>query len=184
MSQNFDDIWFTYKARIAAEFRLKTNDIQSQILLVWYAIASSVMAVVGLRNSEFLGPNTDLYSAILSIVLLAISMLIAVRDYKGRAIAMRTNHIELKLLHDELEAGVVALTDKPKLYSKLLLGCENHSSYDYRYFRIFAATSKPATVMDFIAVFIHFSMRWTFISVLYAFPVFLICWNFFKTASQ
>ena len=65
-----DDIWFTYKSRIAAEVRLKNNDLHSQILLVWYAIASSAAAVVALRHERFAGPNTDIYTAILSIALL------------------------------------------------------------------------------------------------------------------
>lgn len=155
MSQNFNDIWFTYKARIAAELRLKNNDIQSQVLLVWYAIASSVIGIVGLRYKDFLGPDTDLYTAILSIVLLVISMLITARDYRGRAISMRTNHIALKLLYDELSVGNLTPQQKPQLYSKLLSECENHSSYDDRYFRIFANTSRPPSFYEFFVEFIQ-----------------------------
>ena len=84
--QNFDDVWFTYKARIAAELRLKNNDIQSQILLVWYALVSSAASIVAVRYEKFAGPDTDIYTAILSVALLVISMLVANRDYRGRAL--------------------------------------------------------------------------------------------------
>lgn len=133
----FNDIWFTYKARIAAEVRLKNNDLHSQILLVWYAIVSSAAGIVALRYPNFAGPNTDIYTAVLSVALLSISMLVASRDYRGRALQMRANHIALKRYYEELKTGIADPKNKPENYSKLLLECENHSSYDDRYFRVF-----------------------------------------------
>lgn len=183
MSQNFNDVWFTYKARIAAELRLKNNDVQSQVLLIWYAIASSVIAIIGLKFNNFLGPNTDLYTAILSIFLLAISMLITARDYRGRAISMRSNHIALKLLYDELVIGNLTPQQKPKPYSKLLSECENHSSYDDRYFRIFANTSRKPSFYEFVVAFIQISLRWLFIFCLYTLPILIVCLNFPKAVA-
>lgn len=183
MSQNFNDVWFTCKARIAAELRLKNNDIQSQILLVWYAIASSVIAIIGLRYKDFLGPNTDLYTTILSIILLAISMLITARDYRGRAISMRSNHIALKLLYDELTIGNLTPRKKPQLYSKLLSECENHSSYDDRYFRVFANTSRPPSFYELVVEFIQILLRWLSIFFLYALPILIVYLNFFKATN-
>jgi hypothetical protein len=52
--QKFDDVWFTYKARIEAEVRLKNSDFYSQILLVWYAFLSSAASVLVLRHEKFL----------------------------------------------------------------------------------------------------------------------------------
>lgn len=134
--QNFDDVWFTFKARVAAELRLKNNDIHSQILLVWYAIVSSAASIVAIRYEKFAGPNTDIYTAILSVALLAVSMLVANRDYRGRALQLRANHIALKRLYDDLQQGLVSASEKPTRYTQLLAECENHSSYDDRYFRV------------------------------------------------
>jgi len=174
-----DDIWFTYKSRIAAEARLKNNDLHSQILLVWYAIVSSAAAVVALRYGKFAGPDTDLYAAILSIALLGISLLVASRDYRGRALQMRANHISLKRLYEELNAGIIPADKKPELYSKLLSECENHTPYDYRHFRIFhAATinSHKPTKIDYLLFFPPYIARIGGFLVLYLLP-FLAFWS-------
>jgi hypothetical protein len=118
--QQFDDIWFTYKARIAAEVRLRNNDLHSQVLLIWYAVLSTAGSIVAIRHEKFLGPDTDISMAVLSVGLLAISMLVASRDFKGRALMMRANHLALKTLFDELKAGTVPATEKPPRYAKLL----------------------------------------------------------------
>ncbi|WP_353889011.1 SLATT domain-containing protein [Delftia tsuruhatensis] len=174
MSQQFNDIWFTFKARIAAELRLKNNDVHSQILLIWYAIASSIVAIVSLKYKDPLGQDTDLYTTILSVALLSLSLLVATRDYRGRALSMRSNHITLKLLYDDLMAGNLTPAEKPKLYSKLLLECENHSSYDDRYFRLFAQTTRPLSIQEFFIVFFQIAARWLFIATLYFSPIALI----------
>ncbi|WP_082818108.1 SLATT domain-containing protein [Variovorax boronicumulans] len=152
------DIWFTYKSRIAAEVRLKNNDLHSQILLVWYAIVSSAAAVVALRYEKFAGPNTDIYTTILSIALLGISLLVASRDYRGRALQMRANHISLKRLYEELNSGTIPADKKPELYSKLLLECENHTPYDYRHFRIFNSSILSSHKPTKIDYFLFFSL--------------------------
>ncbi|MBG6070265.1 hypothetical protein IWX87_000005 [Polaromonas sp. CG_9.7] len=159
---------------------MKNNDIHSQVLLVWYAIAALVIAIVGLKYKDFLGPDTDLYTATLSIVLLIISMLITARDYRGRAISMRTNHIALKLLYDELNIGNITPQEKPKIYSKLLSECENHSSYDDRYFRIFSPTSRIPSYYEKIVEFIEISIRWLCIFILYFLPILIVILNFHK----
>ncbi len=180
MSQNYDDVWFTCKARIAAELRLKNNDTQSQFLLIWYALFSSVIAVIGLRSKDFLGSHTDLYTTILSIVLLAISMWVSVKDFRGRAIAMRKNHIALKLLIDDLNQNNVTAQQKPKKYSELLVECENHLSYDDKYFRFFAKTSRGMNGLDYISLLFQFLIRWAFILGLYLLPLLIVILNFKK----
>ena len=177
--QNFDDVWFTYKARIAAELRLKNNDIQSQILLVWYALVSSAASIVAVRYEKFAGPDTDIYTAILSVALLVISMLVANRDYRGRALQLRANHIALKKLHDDLKSGAVSAADKPAAYSKLLAECENHSSYDDRYFRVLngdGLTTRRPTIADYFFMSVVCLFRVISLVLLYILPftVFLI----------
>ncbi|CAM3682176.1 SLATT domain-containing protein [Polaromonas hydrogenivorans] len=170
----FDDIWFTFKARIAAELRLKNNDLHSQILLVWYAIVSSTANIVALRYGKFAGPDTDIYTAVLSVALLAISMLVSSRDYRGRALQLRTNHIALKLFYDELQAGTISAVDKPKIYSRLLSECENHSSYDDRYFRIFnraGLEGRFPTKLDWFFMLIMCGGRISGVLILYLLPL-------------
>ena len=115
----FDDVWYTYKARIAAELRLKNNDIHSQLILIWYAMASTAAAIVAVRFEKFAGANTDIYMAVLSVAILVMSLLVANRDYRGRAMSMRANHIALKRFHDELIAGTIPPAQKPLQYAKL-----------------------------------------------------------------
>jgi hypothetical protein len=170
----FDDIWFTYKSRIGAEIRLRNNDLHSQFLLVWYAVLSAAGAIVVIRHEKFLGADTDILLAILSVALLAISMFVATRDFRGRALMMRTNHLSLKCLYDELRSGAIPATDKPQRYERLLQECENHSPYDDRYFRVLnrrGLTTRIPTSQDWILVGLHLAMRFVGIGVLYLLPL-------------
>jgi hypothetical protein len=172
--RTFDDIWFTFKSRIAAEQRLKNYDFHSQLLLVWYAIISSTASLYALRHEKFAGADTDIYMAVLSVALLVISLFVSTRDFRGRAMQMRANHIALKCLHDELVAGTVKPEKKPALYSKLLLECENHTSYDDRYFRVFnkaGLTSRPPTRFDYVFVVGICALKSVFYLALYLLPI-------------
>ena len=181
--QNFDDVWFTYKARVAAELRLKNNDVHSQILLVWYALVSSAASIVAVRYEKFAGPDTDIYTAILSVALLVISMLVANRDYRGRALQLRANHIALKKLHDDLKGGLVSGAEKPAIYSRLLAECENHSSYDDRYFRVLngsGLTTRVPTFSDYIFMLAVCLFRIFSLVVLYILPFTVFCFQSVK----
>ncbi|MDB5956840.1 SLATT domain-containing protein [Ramlibacter sp.] len=170
----FDDIWFTYKARIAAEVRLRNDDLHSQVLLVWYAVLSTAGSIIAVRHEKFLGPDTDISLAILSVGLLAISMLVASRDFKGRALMMRANHLALKTLYDELKAGTVPATEKPSRYAKLLQECENHTSYDDRHFRVLnrtGLTSRMPSTSDYLLFGLHWSLRVAAFGVVYLLPL-------------
>lgn len=175
---SFDDVWFTCKARIAAELRLKNDDVHSQILLVWYAVVSTCAGIVALRYPGFAGPNTDIFTAILSVALLAISILVSNRDYRGRALEMRANHIALKRFYDELCIGSIDVKRKPEIYAKLLSECENHSSYDDRYFRIInraVLKSRIPSKFDWCLMLIVWFGRVAGVSFFYLLP-FLLFW--------
>ena len=175
--QKFDDVWFTYKARIEAEVRLKNSDFYSQILLVWYATLSSAASIVVLRHEKFLGSNTDVYAAVLSIAVLAVSMFVATRDFRGRALQMRANHIALKRFFDELKAGTINEISKPELYAKYLLECENHSTYDDRYFRVFNShglTNRKPTKFEHFYVWSMCSLRCLSFAVFFLLPLSVI----------
>jgi hypothetical protein len=176
--QNFDDVWFTFKARIAAELRLKNNYLHSQVLLIWYAIASSAAGIVALRHEKFAGPDTDIFTAVLSVALLAISIFVGSQDYRGRSLQLRANHIALKRFHDELKGGIISADNKPEIYSNLLSECENHSSYDDRYFRVFnrvGLTSRCPTKLDWFFMLSMCCGRVTGVLILYLLP-FSVLW--------
>lgn len=101
-----DSVWFTYKARIQAHKRLEWLDFHSQLLLVWYAILSTALGVLTIRHSTILGPDTDIMATILSVALLGISLAVANRDFRGRAMLMRTNYLELQKLHRGIPEGL------------------------------------------------------------------------------
>lgn len=174
---SFDDIWFTSRARISAEIRLKNNDFHSQMLLIWYAIASAASGIIAIRYPIFAGRDTDIYIAILSVALLTMSLLVATRDYRGRAMKMRTNHIALKFLYDSLQNGVIDQKEKPRLYSDLLGDCENHSTYDDRYFRVFNRKGLKTRIPkwdDFLLMWLMLITRLAATLVLYAIPIILL----------
>lgn len=173
-----DKLWFTYKARIEAEARLRNNDLHSQVLLVWYAVVSAVFSIVAIRYPTFLGKDTDIISAILSVALLAISMLVANRDYRGRARAMQSNYISIKNLYEELRSSASGDSNEfAKRYSDLLDAIENHTPYDDRYSRVFhgdGLTTRRPTCREKILLFSHLTFRVGVAAVLYLAPISLL----------
>lgn len=141
-----DNIWFTYKARIKAHERLEWMDFHSQYLLVWYALLSAVLAIITTRYPSLLGKDTDILSATLSIGLLAISLSVANRDFRGRAMLMRGNYQELHKLHRTVKSDELTHAELES-YSELLRDCENHRSIDDILARVFATnlTSRRPT---------------------------------------
>lgn len=143
-------VWFTYKARIQAHHRLEWLNMHSQLLLVWYAILGAVLSVVVIRYPALFGKNTDILSAVLSIALLGVSLSVANRDFRGRAMEMRKNYLALQKLYDLMKfksSGEVNETDVIK-YHELLNEVENHSDMDDKIFRVKHAaelnTRKPS----------------------------------------
>lgn len=122
-----DNIWFTYKARIRAHKRLEWLQFHSQSLLVWYAFLGAALSVVTVRNPDAFGTDTDVLAAILSIALLALSLLVANRDFRGRAIVMRKNYLDLQKLYNSTRTEPSLDHDQ---YDRLLRECENHREID------------------------------------------------------
>ena len=171
-------LWFTYKAMIEAEARLRNNDLHSQVLLVWYAVVSAVFSIIAIRYPMFLGKDTDVISSILSVALLAISMLVASRDYRGRASAMQSNYIAIKKLYEEFKHDTNASQETvTRQYAALLNSIENHTPYDDRYARVFhgdkLTTRIPSNSEKFL-LFLHLAFRLGTALVLYAAPVSLL----------
>lgn len=173
-----DKIWYTYKARIRTSERLDYNNAHSQYLLVWYALVTAALSIITIRFPETLGPNTDISSAIMSVALLVISLLVANVDYRGRAIEMRKNYLELQHLYNTIlsHASLQSPTaEMLKEYNDLLSDCENHLSLDDKYWRVMVpkhtALTRPASILDIIDTYIYIVIRITLLFLLFALPL-------------
>jgi hypothetical protein len=172
-----DNIWFTYKARIQAHERLESNDLHSQFLLVWYALLSTILAVVTVRHEKILGPDTDIFSTSLSVVLLTVSLLVTSRDYRGRAIEMCRNYREIHALYKLVVLNqAIHATDLAR-YEELLNSVENHTEMDDMRFRVKnkgTLSSRTPTWLEITKVFAHTSLRIAILASLYAGPIVVI----------
>lgn len=167
-----DNVWFTYKARIKAQERLEWMDFHSQNLLVWYAILSAVVATLTIRYPNLLGKDTDLLTTVLSVFLLAISLSVANRDFRGRAMLMRRNYQRLHKLYNTMSMAS-ASPEEIETYGNLLRDCENHKSIDDILARIGATalTSREPSLKEFAIGYGSLIRRYTLTGLLYIAPV-------------
>ncbi|MBT1119030.1 SLATT domain-containing protein [Stutzerimonas nitrititolerans] len=172
-----DKVWFTFKARIQAHKRLEWLDFHSQTLLVWYAILSTVLCVLTIRYPHILGPDTDVMATVLSVALLGVSLAVTNRDFRGRAMAMRNNYLQLQNLYNVLvaeeAAGNPPTPTQISQYADLLAECENHREVDDRIARVFAnnLSSRHPTVFENTYAFYWLSSRLIMTTALYALPL-------------
>ncbi|MHC1481722.1 SLATT domain-containing protein [Frateuria aurantia] len=168
-----DNVWFTYKARIQAHKRLEWLDFHSQMLLVWYAILSTILGVVVIRYTDVLGPNTDIMATVLSVALLGVSLAVTNRDFRGRAMAMRRNYLQLQKLYNELSAGAPPTLDQTNRYNDLLAESENHNEIDDRVARVFSSSlsSRQPTWFESISAIYWLGLRFLLTALLYALPL-------------
>ncbi|WP_155293316.1 SLATT domain-containing protein [Comamonas testosteroni] len=169
-----DKIWFTYKSRIAAENRLKSNDFHSQSLLVWYALVSAVGSIASIQDSNYLGTSTSFLSSIMAVALLVLSLWVTNQDWRGRAIKMRENHLELLYLYNLLKENRIEYTAAAEKYHKLLSQCENHKTYDLNFFKVFdsdAGLSTPATCYVIFSTSVVRIFRFLVWAILYGVPL-------------
>ncbi|WP_082629575.1 SLATT domain-containing protein [Pseudomonas paralactis] len=168
-----DNVWFTYKARIQAHKRLEWLDLHSQLLLVWYAILSSALAVISIKHPKALGDDTDVMAAILSVALLGVSLSVSNRDFRGRAIQMRRNYLGLHQLYRSISKDASLTSEQSSRYDELLDETENHREIDDRIARILAPqlTSRHPTVFESIHVLFWLVSRLIITIALYAAPI-------------
>lgn len=168
-----DNIWFTFKARIQAHKRLEWLDLHSQCLLVWYAVLSSVLGIITIRFPQALGENTDIYAAILAVALLSVSLAVANRDFRGRALQMRANYLALQSLYREITASNCVSSQNIAKYEELLADCENHETIDDRIARCFATNlqTRIPTKLDQFHTWFWLVSRAVVTMALYATPI-------------
>lgn len=169
-----DKLWFTFKARIRAFERLNSNNFHSQLMLVWYALVSAVLSVIVIRHQTYLGSDTDIISAALSIALLVLSLLVTNLDFKGRALAFRQSYLDIQGLYHDLtfnDAPAKAPTDIIKRYQEILNESENHLEIDDKYFRVFTkGTTRPASNREVFEVYMYLAVRFMVFLILYIAP--------------
>lgn len=177
-----DKVWFTYKARIQAHHRLEWMDTHSQFLLVWYAILGAALAVVTIRYPTVLGCNTDIFGAVLSITLLGVSLSVANRDFRGRAMHMRKNYLALQHLHNVMSSRVSVTEEDINEYDDLLNEAENHNEMDDKTFRVRNSSQlksrKPET-MEYIQVYGFLIIKIIVLVFLYLIPL-IVAWCLYE----
>ncbi|WP_186130427.1 SLATT domain-containing protein [Burkholderia gladioli] len=171
-----DKIWFTYKARIRTHERLARNDFHSQTLLVWYAFSGAVLGIVAVRFPQVLGKNTDIISAVFSVALLAVSMLVTGRDFRGRSLEMQRNYLALQALYNKAKSTPPAISDDDLRleYEHLLDSAENHTGIDDICARVFGAgelTSRIPTRREEAQACGYMALRFFVLFLFYCLPI-------------
>lgn len=166
-SELANNIWFTRKAWINAEDRLLKNDFHTQLLMVVYASYTSCLSVVLLKyeprpiDKSFI----DTSLAVLSIVLLALSLYLNTKSFKDRAARFKSGYHDLQSIEDRLKslAGQPATQEGEhefamlaEHYNKTLRDVENHAELDDIRSRVLAGTrlsSRHLTRQDYVRYF-------------------------------
>jgi len=180
-----DKVWFTYKARIQAHHRLEWMDTHSQFLLVWYAVLGAVLAIVVIRYPTLLGRDTDIFGAVLSITLLGVSLSVANRDFRGRAMNMRKNYLALQHLYNEMAFRGVVREDIIK-YGELLNEVENHKEMDDKISRVKNSSqlnSRKPRCVEYLQVYIYFVAKYIILAFSYLSP-FIVAWYLLRVVQH
>jgi hypothetical protein len=177
-----DSIWFTRAARIHAEARLLGNDFHAHMLLVLYSIYSIALSVVLMQFAIVENAFSAVFSVVLSVALLSLSLSIGGRSFKERAAAFKKNYIVLHRLHlglKKIDYEVDALRKEKLLeetqhqYIAALQDAENHTGMDDKCARFCASrlTTRKLTGWEYLTVFAYYFSKFSFLTILYAGPV-------------
>lgn len=114
----------------------------------------------------------------MSVALLVISLLITNTDYRGRALQMRKNYLDLQhfynslLLQNTLSDPTKEMIDQ---YAEFLYDIENHLSVDDKYWRAMAPQtaklSRPASEKEICDVKSYIFIRNFYFFTLYTLPL-------------
>lgn len=189
-----ENVWFTRKAWINAEDRLLRNDFHTQLLLVVYAAYTSCLSVVLLKYE----PNPydksliDTSLAVLSIILLALSLYLNTKSFKDRAARFKTGYHDLHLIERSLRALALQpssaqvdseYTGLSVQYDKALREVETHSELDDIHARITAGEGLKSRMVTKADKCRYYWWRiWRFGSLILAYvaPAAGVLWYVFK----
>ena len=146
-----DKIWITRKSRIYTEKRLLYANNFSNILVVWY---SSFVALMTIWNLQYPDEKLNIILVIGSIAVLVASVVLASQKFTERSLAIKHCYIKLDELYSKTkkaegnnnESHIIELE---KEYSEILESVENHSDYDYLYFRFEIRNNQNTTLPAF-----------------------------------
>lgn len=177
-------VWFTRKAWINAENRLLKNDFHTQLLMVVYAAYTSCLSVVLLKYEPSPADKNFIDSslAVLSIVLLALSLYLNTKSFKDRAARFKSGYHDLQSIEDHLKSlagkqeGPGSEQEFMKLtndYNKILRDVENHSELDDIRARVLGRarlSSRHPTSQDYIRYYWWRTWRLVGLTIAYAAP--------------
>lgn len=133
-------IWITKKCRIVASERLEKAELYAQFIFVYYSVILVSLSIWNLFP-EHSTSALSLISVIASIGLLCISLFINSRNYKNRAIALKSCYVKLGGLYSKLQilsSDILEMDVRKQSflniennYLELLNNVENHSEFDY-----------------------------------------------------
>lgn len=186
--------WFTRKAWIHAEKRLLGNEYHTQLLMVAYAAYTTCLSVVLLvfeptpSDKKFI----DTSLAVLSIILLALSLYLNSKSFKDRAARFKIGYHDLQHIESKLHSLLAQpndsnLTDQydklAELYNKSLRDVENHDELDDIRSRIAAGsglTSRHPSRFEIFRYYWWICWRTTALTFLYLTPLLAVIWFLLK----
>jgi hypothetical protein len=189
-----EKVWFTLKAWINAEERLLRNENHTQLLMVVYAAYTTCVSVVLLKFPPA-ADKKDLVEtgmAVLSIVLLALSLYLNSKAFKDRAARFKQGYHELQAIaHDLSTLGSSAATNVAgpactvlaDKYAKVLRETENHDKLDdirARITRGANSTSRPVNWLEQIQYYWWRIWRFCALTLFYTAPGFAAIWMYAK----
>lgn len=191
----FHKVWFTRKAWINAEERLLQNEHHTQLLMVVYAAYATCASVVMLKFPPKLDADKNLADtalAVLSIILLALSLYLNSKAFKDRAGRFKQAYHELQ----DIENGLGTLASDPQTnvagpactaladrYAKALREVENHNTLDDIRSRISAGsglTSRHPVRAEVLRYYWWRTWRFCALALLYIAPTAAAIWFHLK----
>lgn len=135
-----DRIFWSKKSRVQAEKRLRSNDLASQILLLWYSVFTVCISIFELTSPSEQSQFPTIM-VILSVLILCTSLFVGNRNFKDRSMILKQSYESLGSLESkcfELDKLTVD-RDKTELiavitdgYSRALAISENHNDNDFK----------------------------------------------------
>lgn len=189
-----DKVWFTRKAWIHAEERFLKNEHHTQLLMVVYAAYTTCLSVVLLSYTPEI-PNDkkliDTGLAVLSIILLALSLYLNSKAFKDRAARFKVGYHDLDGIENSLKAiaestvsgGSDEFVQLANKYNKILREVENHHELDDIRNRIVSGaglTSRHPTKIEVRRYWWWRIWRFAALSIAYTAPAAIVWWFIIK----
>ncbi|AWL05885.1 SLATT domain-containing protein [Massilia oculi] len=191
----FHKVWFTRKAWINAEERFLQNEHHTQLLMVVYAAYTTCVSVVMLKFPPALKADEDLANtamAVLSIILLALSLYLNSKAFKDRAARFKQGYHELQDVenclatlksHPTTNVAGSACTALADRYAKALREVENHNTLDDIRARILAGSglsSRHPLRSEVVRYYWWRLWRFCALTLLYIAPAGAALWFYLK----